>query len=107
MCSALHQFLLLAITFYPFSRGIPRAAAAGLCLLGTLGGTFALLWLLNNRFALLKEIPHVSWTDAIVPVLIALMMFSIGLLVSTQKKIRQLEDINRAKTATIQERKKR
>ena len=39
---------------------------------------FSILWLLNNRIALMKIIPHVSWTDAMASVLIALMMFSLG-----------------------------
>ena len=36
-----------------------------------------------------------------------LLMFSLWMLMTTRKKIRQLEDISRAKTATVQERKKR
>lgn len=39
---------------------------------------FSLLWLLNNRIALLKIIPHVSRTDAVVSVVIAMLMFSLG-----------------------------
>ena len=39
---------------------------------------FSFLWLLNNHIALLKIIPHVSWTDAVVSVGIALLMFALG-----------------------------
>lgn len=39
---------------------------------------FVLLWLLNNRLALLKNTLHVTRTDAIGSVLIALVMFSLG-----------------------------
>ena len=39
---------------------------------------FSLLWLLNNRIALMKSIPHVSREDAIASVLIALLMFALG-----------------------------
>ena len=39
---------------------------------------FSLLWILNNQIALLKIIPHVSRTDAVVSVVIALLMFSLG-----------------------------
>ena len=39
---------------------------------------FSLLWVLNNYAALLKIIPRVSKTDAVVSVLIALLMFALG-----------------------------
>ena len=39
---------------------------------------FLLLWLLNNRLALLKNTLHVTRGDAVGAVLIALLMFSIG-----------------------------